>query len=297
MRAGRRIGRQAQPGRALLDQPDAGAPLAGAAQLDAPARRPGTETECRRPWAGARFLRRGGRVQARQARRRGDAPARARRAGMAALGAPVEKYGGRAPRRRCQLQAARGLEIERVDFRQHGRRRACPQRFLAGPDALFARAGFDREQARRIEAECGQAGRMEACASRRDPDHWAMPREAGQHGGGEARCCPVFGGSGNLVQAAREDAAAQPGVERGDAERQRPVTAWVGSCGRRTGWRGGLDRADPRGEFAAPGGLVEVVRLRSIGRAFFHPARHIVFRAPIMMFLFCSFKPEDPGAP
>ena len=216
---------QAQSGRGMFDQPRTGPAMRGAAQRDMPSRRAWPKVHARhhaptRHHAHALRCRvTVGEGGPGIAARGGDAPARACGAVMRAFGPLVQDQGGGAVRGRGQLKATGGVEIDIVQFRQHGDRRSCAQRLLECPEALRARAGVDGQQAGRDEAERRKPRRVERGAACGDPDDRPPLGEAGEQDGGKAGCRAILGRTGDLVQAARGDTASQPGVDRGDAER------------------------------------------------------------------------------
>ncbi len=240
---------QAKPVRRLLDQPDSGTGRPGAAQLDAPARRP-------RPEIGRGVLARiGGTGRRRQAGGGRDPPARTRRAGLGALVALVEDQARDQARRGREMKAPGGVEIDRVELRQHRRGRAGAQRLLEGPEPLGAGTGLDRQQPVGPQPERGEAGRVEGGAAGRDPQHGAAPGEAGEQRGGEARRGAVVRGTGDLMQAAGSEAAAELRVDRPDAERHGArARRRARAAGQRAARGLRLDGADPGGEGAACGG-------------------------------------------
>ena len=248
---------QTKPVGALCDHPGAGGGRFRAAQFDTPARRS-------RPWP-----RSGGRLVAavcvignvtfdrrRQAGGCRNPPARARRAGLGALCALVEDQARDHARRRGELQAPRGLEVDRVEFRQHRGGRPGTQRFLEGPEALDAGAGLDHQEPGGRQPERCKSGRVEGRAARRDPDHRAAPGEAGEQGGRETLRRAVVFRPGDLVQATADDAAAELGIDGSDAQRHgaRPRPGQAGAAGQRAARRPGLDRPDPGREGVAGGG-------------------------------------------
>ncbi len=177
----------------MFDQPRSGPAMRGAAQRDMPAWCPWPKIRAGHHASAFRVRVMGCEGGAGIAARGGDAPARACGAVMRALWPLVQDQGGDAVRGRGQLEASRGVEIDIVQFRQHGNRRSRAQRFLERPEALRARAGVDGQQAGRDEAKRREPRRVERGATCGDPDDRPPTGEAGEQDGGEAWCRAILG--------------------------------------------------------------------------------------------------------